>query len=322
MIRLRFGEADLLRSRFAVAPLWETISVVRAVRWHAPRAARPLPWLRAIAERAAAVDLGVLPDLLPARGYAPDFLSPPPTGPLPDPEDEFGRLRGLPLGVVAAELARSGMPAAVSARMLGDPAAALAHLTALMRHVWNRLLAPHWPRMRDILEADIAYRATGLARGGFQSMLTDLHPGVRWAGGTLEIAGPGRETLDLAGRGLLLVPSLFGQPPSVQYDRPWQPTLIYPARGTANLVTRPPAPPGTLTALLGRSRAAILAELDEPLTTSTLARRLNLSPATVSGHLKVLRHAGLLTARRTGHQVRYGRTALGTAIVDPERRHR
>ncbi|WP_043632384.1 ArsR/SmtB family transcription factor [Nonomuraea candida] len=312
MIRLRLGEADLLRSRFAVAPLWEATAAVRAVR----HAGRHLPWLRPAAGRAVAADLGVLPHLLPPTGYAPDFLTPPPTRPLPDPEDEFDRLRGLPLDVVAAELARSGPPPAVSARLPGDPAAALAHLAASMRTVWRRLLAPQWPRMRDLLEADIAYRAAGVARGGFASMLGELHPGVRWAGGWLEIDGPGRETLDLAGRGLLLVPSLLHGPvPSVQHDRPWQPTLIYPARGAATLGARPEAPPGTLTALLGRSRAAILAELDEPMATGVLARRLGLSPATVSGHLKVLLHAGLLTARRAGRQVHYGRTPLGTAVV-------
>jgi DNA-binding transcriptional ArsR family regulator len=76
-----------------------------------------------------------------------------------------------------------------------------------------------------------------------------------------------------------------------------------------------PTPPGAQVELLGRSRATILAELDQPATTTSLAQRLALSPATVSGHLKVMQRAGLLTSHRVGHHVRYKRTGLGDDTV-------
>jgi DNA-binding transcriptional ArsR family regulator len=70
-----------------------------------------------------------------------------------------------------------------------------------------------------------------------------------------------------------------------------------------------------LVRLLGRNRAEVLTALDEPATTTALAHRLGLAPSSVSAHLAVLRDAGLLTARRYGHQVLYERTPLGMALA-------
>lgn len=75
------------------------------------------------------------------------------------------------------------------------------------------------------------------------------------------------------------------------------------------------ATPEALVRLLGRSRAAVLTALDEPAGTTALAHRLRLAPSSVSAHLTVLRGAGLLTARRYGHQVLYERTPLGMALT-------
>ena len=75
-------------------------------------------------------------------------------------------------------------------------------------------------------------------------------------------------------------------------------------------LAEPPAAAGALARLLGGTRATILASLDAPTSTTDLAARLGLSPAGVSRHLVVLRDAGLLTATRHGHEVRYGRTRL------------
>jgi DNA-binding transcriptional ArsR family regulator len=99
-------------------------------------------------------------------------------------------------------------------------------------------------------------------------------------------------------------------------DRPWQPTLIYPARGIAGL-WQPPAtqPPIALGRLLGRTRARLLLALAEPASTAILARRLGHSPSGVSEHLAALRDAWLLTSHRVGHQVVYERTPLGIALA-------
>lgn len=98
------------------------------------------------------------------------------------------------------------------------------------------------------------------------------------------------------------------------FDPPWQPTVIYPARGIGGLWTEPEPGPA-LARLLGANRAAVLAALDAPSTTTALAHRLGLAPSSVSGQLSVLRDAGLLTSRRHGHQVLYERTPLGIALA-------
>jgi len=49
------------------------------------------------------------------------------------------------------------------------------------------------------------------------------------------------------------------------------------------------------------SRAAVLAGLDAPRSTSELAHRLGLSTPSVSQHLAVLRDAGLVHANRVGN---------------------
>jgi DNA-binding transcriptional ArsR family regulator len=146
-----------------------------------------------------------------------------------------------------------------------------------------------------------------------------LHPQVRWddEAGALRVDRPFGADVELAGRGLLLVPVVFAWPQVfAMIDAPWQPTLLYAPRGVANLWGEAPAPdPGALGELLGRRRAAILAALAEPATTSALAARLGASPASVSEHLGVLRRAGLVVARRDGRRVLYARSATGDALV-------
>jgi len=123
---------------------------------------------------------------------------------------------------------------------------------------------------------------------------------------------------DLDGEGLVLMPSAFNWPSvNVLLDPPWQPTLIYPARGVAAL-WQPPAttPPVALGRLIGRTRAKLLLALAEPASTGTLARRYSLSPGTVFEHLAALRDAGLVSASRARHRVLYERTPLGIALAN------
>jgi DNA-binding transcriptional ArsR family regulator len=98
-------------------------------------------------------------------------------------------------------------------------------------------------------------------------------------------------------------------------DPPWQPTLIYPARGIAELWRDSATPSRALARLLGDTRALVLAALDAPCSTTMLAVRLGRSVSGVSGHLLALRDAGVVSATRHGHEMRYARTRLGTALL-------
>jgi DNA-binding transcriptional ArsR family regulator len=63
------------------------------------------------------------------------------------------------------------------------------------------------------------------------------------------------------------------------------------------------------------TRAQLLASVQEPASTTTLARRHGLAAATVSEHLAVLSGAGLAGARRNGRAVLYATTPLGDALL-------
>jgi DNA-binding transcriptional ArsR family regulator len=112
------------------------------------------------------------------------------------------------------------------------------------------------------------------------------------------------------------MPSAFSAIRPFVIDRaPWQPTLVYPARGIATLwQDAAPAPDG-LARILGATRAAILADLAAPRSTTEVAERLSLSPGGTSHHLTALRDAGLVAGRREGRLVLYVRTPLGDALA-------
>jgi DNA-binding transcriptional ArsR family regulator len=208
------------------------------------------------------------------------------------------------------------MPAAAR-ELIADPAAGLDRLAGQMAAYWERAIAPWWERIVAAVEADVAHHARGLAAGGPLAAFADLHPRVRWRGGAVEVEHAYDAEVELAGRGLLLVPAAFVWPELwAMLDPPWQPAIVYAPRGLGAL-WEPPGRPGTgaLDALLGRRRARILGELGAPASTSELAARLGASAAGVSEHLGVLRRAGLVSAAREGRVVLYVRSEVGEALV-------
>lgn len=321
MLELAFSTEDVLHIRFAFSSLWEAVVSVRALRHPADRALH-LPWVRraraALAD--AGTDLGPLLDLVLApTHYIPDFLTPPPTTPVPDLAAELAAMRATTADQVRADLVRLG-PAAgpFAGRLADDPASGLAELADVLREYWEVALAPDWPRIRGLLEGEVAYRARRLAEGGAYLLFGDLHERVSWSGDTLYVRHQHwHRSRALDGRGLVLVPSVFAWPWVYTISEPpWQPTLLYPPRGVATVWQAGRASgPAALAAVLGRARAALLAELDAPASTTELARRTGLTAGGVSQQLTALRGAGLVVAHRAGRVVLYARTAVADALL-------
>jgi biotin operon repressor len=315
VLRLDLGPDELAATRFACSALQEAMASLRVL--DDPTAhTMHLPWYRDVAGRAARVELGLLRALVPANGYSPDFISPPPDSPLPDLEADLARVAATPSERVRSEIAeRFGAdPPPVVAGLLADPAAGLQTVAAQLRQWFEIALEEHWPRIGALLQADISYRARCLSAGGAQALFSEMHPSVRWhKGGRLDLAIAYEAPVKLDERGLLLVPSVFAWPGIyVVSDPPWQPTLIYPARGTATAwePTRDP-PPDALRRLIGPTRASILHALEAPQTGADLARALEVTPSAVSQHITVLRDAGLIATHRHGRHVLAQRTELG-----------
>jgi DNA-binding transcriptional ArsR family regulator len=312
---------DLLAVRFATSPVWETVLAVRSYR-HESGSVRQRPWRQAVAATAAQLDLEPLLALNPRSGYVPDFLAPPPSAAAPRFRDQLAEIRRTPLDQIEQELARSHATLADPddrarvERLLEDPGTALAELANLIEQAWRALVAPYWPRIRGLLSADIAYRSRQLAEHGLRRVVDQLDQRVRWTGSAVTIDVGEDLTVGLDQRGIVLMPSAYVWPGITAItDRPWQPTIVYPARGIVRLWQSPARSARTLARLLGGTRATILASLDAPASTTSLAARLDLSPSGASRHLTALRDAGLLTTTRHGHELRYSRTRLGTVLV-------
>jgi hypothetical protein len=319
---LVFGRDDPARVRFAVSPLWETTAALRVLR--EPRHRRyHLPWLESVRPDLDRLDLSPLMALSPHTGWVPDFLTPAPAGPGTDIADQLAQIRTTAPDQVALEVRRSltersGEPAPEAAwRLLDDPVATRGVLADLLEQCWQLLIAPHWPRLRDLLQADVRYRTQRLGDYGLEHVLDDLDTRARWTGRSIVIDGPAAGRHRLGGAGLLLMPSLFVWPDLIAViDPPARPALAYPARGIAELWQ--PAPTrhsAALARLLGPTRAALLESLAEPASTHTLARRHGLAPSTVSEHLAALHGARLVTRRRHRHDVLYQQAPLGAELA-------
>jgi DNA-binding transcriptional ArsR family regulator len=312
---------DLLALRFAYSPVWETHA---AVRTFADQRARSYhePWHRLVHERAARLDLSPLLAVLPLRGSVPDFLTPPPQTAQPRLRDQLAEIRSTPPTQVTheLELCRETVEDERYRRLLdsylAEPARARDLLAGRLHEAWTELVAPFWIRVRALLERDIEHRSRTLARHGLRRVLGELHPRIRWTTRGLSCADRSGRTVAVDERGLVLMPSAYLWPyVAAIVDEPWLPTIVYPARGIDDLWRDPTAPPDALARLLGRTRALVLASLDQALSTTTLAALLELSPAGASRHLLALRDVGLVSTDRRGHEIRYSRTELGSALL-------
>jgi DNA-binding transcriptional ArsR family regulator len=319
--QVRFEVQDAADVRFSISPLWETLRSLYALG-DPGRYAIHLPWVRGAREllrdRAVREHCELLRGFARPGAWMPDFLTPPPSGPLVELDDELALVRATPVPVVRADLAATtaGRAAAVTRAALSRPRATLEALADAARAWHDAAIAPHWTRMRALLEADIAVRSRHLVEGGTRLLFDTLHPSVRWADDRIIGDDPWNLDLDLRGRGLPLMPSVFVDRRvlwNVRADSP--PVAVYPARAAATL-WQPPAPAaGGLAAVLGRTRTHLLELLHGPATTTELARHLGLSPAAVSQHLRALHRAGLLTRSRNGRVVLYAATEPALALL-------
>ncbi|MFM9369630.1 ArsR/SmtB family transcription factor [Streptomyces sp. Da 82-17] len=308
MLRIHFTAADLSRTRVSdgADPLWETV-----LSLHRLRDRRPEPALAAVRENAGlrSTALRLLLPLVPARGYFPDFLTPPAAA--AGVEHGLEALMSTPRRRLRAELARLARRNTLPEWTLGlaeGRASVLRGLARCLRDYHHRALGPAWPRVARRAEADRSLRLHALWQGGAEAMLRTYGPDMRWRAPVLEVAYPIERELRLEGRGLLLVPSYFCRTPVALADESLPPVLVYPATGLAPSSRE-------LGPLMGHTRAAILRALAGTCTTTELALRAGVSLSTASEHAAVLRGAGLILSTRQRNTVHHALTPLGSALL-------
>lgn len=322
MIRLRLQVTDLERMRFAYSPLAEVAeSLYMLHSGHIPPPHRG--WYDSVRGGLSRVDTAVLRAVVPARGYVANLLMCGASGVTTAIERQLQLVADC-----EPERLRTELHTVWSGADLPPPALELVaagrsgprRLVDALWEYWQVAVAPYWSQIKALLDADVAYRAAQLARGGIEALMADLHPELQLQEQAIEVIGMGNDSEhDLAGSGLLLIPCVFAWPHLiVDPGRTGPPSLTYGPRGIGSLwqnATPEPARDDALGALLGRNRAAVLLSAALPRSTTDLARELEQSPATVSMHLSVLRRCGLVTSWRSGRRVLYQRTPLAESVV-------
>ena len=316
-IRIPLDSAEVARVRFAVSPVYETFMAVGVLREPGAHAVH-LPWVRWARPQLDQIPETALVGTFFNRHRKPGFLLPVPDIRMPSLEDELRRIRATPPDQVRTFFNRNSPSMGKFHRALyDDPPEGLARLSDALQSLYDLLIAPYWPRLLGVLEADIAHRASILAEGGVAAVFHGLHRDVEWTGGELIKHGSqDARQVQLSGRALVLSPSAFCWPNVWISMRPTNAGVLrYPARAIATVwETRRPAP-DALTALLGRTRAELLLRLAEPATTADLAAVLGVTAGAVSQHLGVLRASGLVATRRDGRTVLHLRTERAEALV-------
>ncbi|MFC9619416.1 helix-turn-helix domain-containing protein [Streptomyces sp. NPDC056930] len=259
------------------------------------------------------------PDGADGRTYMPDLLTP---RPAPGPAartfaEQLAMMDATPQEAAVHQVAtvRFGegpVPAPLrSALEAGEFGRRVANG---MRQFWHDAMADEWTAIGAVLETDIAARSRQMAGHGIGHLLDTLHPHASCSGTRLDVRkGAYEETIQLTDKEVVLTPTTQGSDICVQLEATGDFVLFYPADGLGAALDRPRTP--AMGRLLGRSRATLLTDLETARTTSELAARNNLAPATVSYHLGVLHRSGLVLRQRDRHVVRYRRSAEGDALL-------
>lgn len=323
MLDIRLSSDLLGNTRFAFSPLAEVASSLR-ILGSSHSAHVHQPWIREVRATQDGCDLSLLTAISPPGKWATSFLYTPAEGPSTTIEDQLNGLCEGPADAVFDELrlvwGGRVIPPAINSIIEAGPVGVRRMADALWIY-WHAAISPHWSRICAVLEDDVAFRASRAISGGLFHVLTGLHPQVALSGDILRIDKPQHPDENLVAVELTLTPSVFLYPDLlVGANDSGKLCMTYSARGVGRVWERLGAAPADnldagLGALLGRTRATILCELEVPKTTTQLAEILALSLGNVSQHLTVLRENGLVTSWRTGRSVLYRQTGLATTIL-------
>jgi len=296
--------------RLAISPALEALSWLRLTASGArhPVFGDPGPAARfALRDRDVALVARSIP-LIGRGGYSPDLLTPRPAAVRTDliMAEQLAETAATTAEVVAEQVARTGRPVHRDLHAAVDSGTYAARAARGLGLFWRAAVGDGWSDLRARLDADLATRATTMAREGVGGLFGSLHPNLEWTGTALWIRWPGHRTAECRG-GLVLTPTLLEMDDCLQIQL-----------GDASVISYPAAVGGPrqagMSRLVGATRATLLNDLDTARTTSELSTRHGLARATVSYHLSVLLESGLVNKARDRKTVLYRRTELGDTL--------
>ncbi|GLZ77622.1 transcriptional regulator [Actinorhabdospora filicis] len=316
MISFRLGAADVGAITVAATPVTE-VSTSLIVHRFPHRHPEHGGFLTATGPAFARLADPVLSALVTDRWRLPDFLFPRPAGREETFAEGLDRLRGGDPEIVARDIELAYLSAPVPAVLRGTPERVLARVADSLAAYWDACLAPHWTAMRAALDADAAHRGGLAVTRGLQAMVESLFPTLRWTPGAIFIDDFGQTdwAVTVAGRELRLVPSLFLQRATTHSDLNHPPVIYYPARGRGSVWLPRSRVPDAVEQLVGPTRAALLARLGIPATTTELARETDRTAPMINRHLTALHRAGLLERVQKGRSVYYSRSSIADQLI-------
>jgi DNA-binding transcriptional ArsR family regulator len=317
-VDIKVGIDDIVGIRFAIDTVWEITASLCAIAH--PRRHILHSELRSMIPSRPEFDLELLTDLVQDHTWIPDTLGPRPSIHALRPLEQIEALRDTDVAEAEQDLAiiRELSPSSLAANRTANEF--LRMTSAAMMGYWRTVLEPIWDRIEIISQSDIAYHGGILASNGLAVTIPRLHDALSYSDSTIRVVTAGTpDTVQAHSGGVCFVPSVFRWPRIALRTTPDCPVISYGARGAALVwETSPAADPG-IRALIGRSRATILENLDLPRTTTALAARIGLAPGTISEHLAVLASSGLLTSHRNGRRVLYARTTMAEQLLSRSR---
>ena len=312
MIRVHLTARDLLRVKFAShpAPLIELGIAIASLHRREPTLAR---WRRTAATGFPAAARPLL-KLIPASATGPVFLDPVSTR----LDEGLDLVQRAPAGLVAAELdrvSRTPRPELWLQLLADRDPDTWRDLDRALRVAHQHLLQDSWPRVWTAFRAEVSWRGRLISELGMQAALSTLSPSVTWRGTVLQIATARELDFYPGGAGITLLPSTLWTGRAMIASHPDGSTVIvYPAMTPLPLIDEAADDP--VGELLGRTRAAVLRLTSCERTTTQLAAELGVSAATVSGHTRTLREAGLIVTARAGKAVLHSLTPLGGRLLE------
>ncbi|MFE6157429.1 ArsR/SmtB family transcription factor [Streptomyces sp. NPDC056486] len=331
-LRIHFTAADLARTRLADGPrpmmeldialrlLQEGSHPTRFGAWRKESLRRLSPRVRRLF------------DLIPPTGWTVDFLDHATASSI---DEALERVQATPAARIRKDMetwAGRDRQRAVPAwtQSLGSDRRLLRELADTAAHAHQHVIAPYQQHIDALSRADQALRTRQAAHGGLQALLSGLNPRyIRWKPPVLELtmASGSAGDIHLAGRGLLLIPSVFGAVyPALDDTAEPQPWLTYPVGLRDTDPFLPPTDtartlstiPDSLATLIGHTRAIVLWTIAHHpgCTTTELARHAGISPASASQHATVLRTAGLSHTTRHHNTALHTPTPLGSSLLN------
>jgi DNA-binding transcriptional ArsR family regulator len=269
--------------------------------------------------------VALAPVLASAQRVLPDVAATPiPPSADVSVDEQVQRLRELPDDAVVENLTRTYGPELPSP---WRPAAELprrwldSYASATM-DAWSTV-APRWRRAQPLLDLEARRVGAAVVRGCTDVLLNTLHPRMHYEDGEFWVPSTHEVTDELAGRRLVLVPTIAGPAGRIGFDLQEVPDVFYiayPVPGQAVLAERGAAPIDVggdpLCRMLGRMRAQVLRTAHGPVSMGQLAAAVGCSPRVTSYHCDQLEATGLILRERHGKSVWVSRTSRGHELVD------